>query len=58
MKHLNHTFSRYFLAIIIIMSKCKYIICGSGNCSLWIILYRGNVKNVWQHLKDKWIINE
>lgn len=38
-----------FLATIIIMSKCKYIICNSSNCSLWIALYRGHIKNVIQH---------
>ena len=31
------------------MSKCKYVICGSsGNCSLWIALYRGNADNIFQ----------
>jgi hypothetical protein len=49
-------FSKAYLAITIIMSKCKYIICGSGNCSIWIMLYRGNVNNVYQHLQNQWII--
>lgn len=48
-------FSKLYLAITIMMSKCKYIICGSGNCSIWIMLYRGNAKNVYQHCVDKWI---
>ncbi len=50
----NYVFSKYYLAITIIMSKCKYIICGSGNCSLWIMLYRGNNKNVYQYLNGSW----
>jgi hypothetical protein len=50
----NHLFSKYYLAITIIMSKCKYIICGSGNCSIWIMLYRGNNNNVCQYLDGKW----
>jgi len=54
-KEQNYEFSKYYLAITIIMSKCKYIICGSGNCSLWIMLYRGNCKNVYQSLNQKWI---
>lgn len=54
MHHTNDIFSKYYLAITIIMSKCKYIICGSGNCSMWIMLYRGNNKNVCQYLEDKW----
>jgi hypothetical protein len=54
-KLLNHDFSKYYLAITIIMSKCNYIICNSGNCSIWIMLYRGNSNNVDQFLIDKWI---
>jgi hypothetical protein len=54
MQHANNLFSKYYLAITIIMSKCKYIICGSGNCSLWIIFYRGNNNNVYQNLEGKW----
>ena len=49
-KDLNFIYSKYYLAITIIMSKCKYIVCGSGNCSIWIMLYRGNADNVYQHL--------
>jgi hypothetical protein len=48
MRDTNHIFSFCFLAITIIMSKCKYIICGSGNCSIWIMLYRGHNNNVYQ----------
>jgi len=54
-KQTNHIFSKYYLAITIIMSKCNYIICGSGNCSIWIMLYRGNANNVYQFLNDKWV---
>lgn len=54
MHHTNHLFSKYYLAITIIMSKCKYIVCGSGNCSIWIILYRGNNNNVCQYLDGSW----
>lgn len=48
-------FSKNYLAITIIMSKCKYIICGSGNCSIWIMFYRNNINNTVQYLKKKWI---
>jgi len=54
MKETNYEYSKYYLAITIIMSKCKNIICGSGNCSLWILLYRGNNNNVYQNLNGKW----
>jgi hypothetical protein len=56
-KETNSLFSKYFLAITIIMAKCKYIICGSGNCSIWMMFYRGNCNNVYQFLKNKLIIH-
>ena len=55
MKSQNYVFSKYYLAITIIMSKCKYIICGSGNCSIWIMFYRGHCKNVYQNLNGTWL---
>jgi hypothetical protein len=54
LKDQNYEFSKYYLAITIIMSKCKYIICGSGNCSIWIMFYRGNNYNTCQYLNGKW----
>lgn len=54
MHHTNDIFSKYYLAITLIMSKCKYIVCGSGNCSIWIMLYRGNNNNVCQYLNGTW----
>jgi hypothetical protein len=50
-------FSKNYLAITIIMSKCKYVICGSGNCSIWIIFYRNNSNNIVQYLNGNWINN-
>lgn len=55
MRNKNNEFSKYYLAITIIMSKCKYIICGSGNCSIWIMLYREHNENVFQYLKGEWV---
>jgi hypothetical protein len=48
-------YSQFYLAITILMSKCKYIVCGSGNCSLFIVLYRGNSSNVIQFRNNVWI---
>ena len=45
----NHQMSKYFLSITYIMSKSKYILCNSGNCSLWIALFRGNADNMFQY---------
>lgn len=53
----NNEFSKKYLAITIIMSKCKYILCGSGNCSLWIMLYREHNKNTFQNLDGSWYNN-
>jgi hypothetical protein len=50
----NHIYSKYYLAITIIMSKCKYIICGTGNCSIWIAFYRGHAKNMIQNNRGRW----
>jgi hypothetical protein len=50
-------FSKYYLAITIIMSKCNSIICGSGNCSMWIMLYRGHARGVQQFLKGQWLLD-
>ena len=55
MRNKNYVFSKYYLATTIIMSRCKYIVCGSGNCSIWIMLYRGNSKNMYQNLNGRWI---
>ena len=53
----NLEFSKNFLAVTIIMSKCKYIIFGTGNCSLWTVLYRKNNRNIIQYNNGKWIRN-
>lgn len=57
MKETNYVFSKYYLAITIMMARCKYVIMGSGNCSLWIVYYRGNVQGVYQNLHGRWIYN-
>ena len=45
---INHTFALKFLAIVYIMSKCKYVICNSGNISFWILMYRQHFNNYIQ----------
>jgi len=53
--HLNYEFSKYFLAIVIIISKCKHVVCGSGNISMWIAFFRGNVENFHQYFNGGWV---
>jgi len=42
----NYEYSQYFLAITLIMARSKYVICQSGNCGIWIYLFRGSHKNM------------
>ena len=48
-------FSKKYLAITLFMSETKHIICNSGNCSIWILLFRGNSNNVNQYLNGVWV---
>jgi len=45
--------SLYLLSAANIISRTKIIICGSGNMSFWIMLYRGNSNNVHQYFSAK-----
>ena len=54
----NFEFSKKYLAITLIMSKCKYVVCGSGNCSIWIMFYRGHANRVCQQLNNTWFITQ
>ena len=53
--NMNRSFihSQFILANVLIMSKAKYIICTSGNVSLWIALFRGHNQNIHQYLSPK-----
>jgi hypothetical protein len=42
---------KYFLASINILSKCKNVISTSGNCEMWIALFRGNAEGIIQYLQ-------
>ena len=51
----NHPFSKNFLAIIHVMSQCRWIVCTSGNCSVFMMYYRGHARNVRQNLNGEWL---
>jgi len=55
-KESNNEYSKKYLAITLIMSKCKYVVCPSGNCSLWIALFRKNANNFYQWHNDEWYV--
>ena len=44
----NHDMILYLFAILYIFSKCKYVVCGYTNGSVWLTLYRGHAQNVFQ----------
>ena len=50
----NNSDIKLLFASLLILSKCKYIICSSGNCSLWTIFYRGNAHNIFQFYNGSW----
>jgi hypothetical protein len=51
----NYNDMQLLLPVILIMSKCKYIICTSGNVSIWTMFFRENAKNVHQNLNCQWL---
>jgi hypothetical protein len=53
-KDTNYEFSKYFLAIVMMMAKTYYIIYNSSNCSIWTMYYRGNTNNTKQFLNSNW----
>ena len=46
----NYIDMQNLFATFLIISKCKYIICSSSNCSIWIMYYRENADNIYQNL--------
>lgn len=50
----NYIIIKNFLAIVYLLSKSKYIICSSGSCSIWMMLFRGNGNNIKQFLNNEW----
>lgn len=49
----SFTHSLWMLSTVLIMSRAKYIVCSSGNVSLWIVLFRGHGSNIQQYLSPK-----
>jgi len=50
----NYKAIKYFIATLLILARCKSLICSSGNCSLWLVYYRGHARNMWQNLNNEW----
>lgn len=45
----------YLFPAFLILSKCKYYVCNSSNCSMWTTLYRKSNKNVYEFSNNIWI---
>jgi len=54
-KEKNYQDIKYLFATFLIISKCKYLICSSGNCSIWMMYYRENANNIYQFLDNEWM---
>ena len=52
----NYTDIKFLFATFLILSKCKYYICGSSNGALWTLFYRNNSYNVYQNSNNVWLI--
>ena len=44
----NADMSMFYLAITVVMSRCRQVVFGGGNCSLWITLFRGHSDGIIQ----------
>jgi hypothetical protein len=51
----NYNDIKYLFATFLIMSKCKYYICGSNNSALWTMFYRNNSNNIYQNSNNVWL---
>lgn len=43
-------FGALFLSSVLMLSKCEHFVTHSGNCGIWPVLFRNNIKNVHQYL--------
>lgn len=50
----NCYYSVRFLAIVLLLSQCRYMICTSGNCALWATLFRGSAEGIIQYHDNEW----
>ena len=43
----------WLLSIVVIMSRCRFLVCTSSNVSIWMALYRGHSSGVIQYLRQR-----
>ena len=46
-----------FYAMVLIMSKCKWLVIPTSNAAVWAVLSRGNLEGVFQMHYGNWITN-
>lgn len=44
-----------YLAVNVMLSRCKHLVTHSGNGGMWSVLYRGHGNYVYQNLNNEWI---
>jgi len=44
----NYRDIKYLFATFLLLAQCNQLITSSGNCSLWIMYYRGHSRNIYQ----------
>jgi hypothetical protein len=51
----NYDHMMFLIPVFIILSKCNHLITGSGNCGIWLALFRKSGYNLHQFLEDRWL---
>jgi hypothetical protein len=51
----NYNDMTILLPTFMILARCNHLITGSGNCGIWMALFRKSGYNLHQFLEDKWL---
>jgi hypothetical protein len=57
-KNSTQSYAKKFLAIVLLMSECAHVITNSGNCGMWICLFRGHAEGLHQRHASGWFETE
>lgn len=52
---MNFTYAKWFLASMLVMSRTRQVVLNSGNCSLWLCLFRGDCHGIHQYIGDHYV---
>lgn len=51
----NYDHMMFLIPTFMILARCNHLITGSGNCGIWLALFRKSGYNLHQFLEDKWL---